>query len=584
MTGLRRALTTIGATALALGLITVPVALGSNHTNLRGLYLAEQLVIGWSFVGTGLFMWWRRPENRLGLLMTAVGFTWLLGILLATNDRYLFFLGELVAGLPYAFLVQMLVSFPDGHLHTRLERLVVAAAWFDVTIMQWAPLPFLQFPRSPHCESCPANPLLAANHMQIADALEKAQAVIAVTVLLGLIVALVRRWRGFPTVRRRSLAPVLWTGALALFVLIASLAAKLSGTESPSVDTIYLLGLLPLAAVPYSFLAGLMQSRFSRAGAVSELVARLSAAPERRRSLRDALADAFGDPSLMLAYWLPDREQYVDADGHRVELPRDAGRAWTPVQRNGAPLAVIVHDAALADECQLLTAAGAAAGLALENERLQAELRARVEELERSRQRLIEAGVAERRKLERNLHDGAQQRLVALSLNMRLARDRIADDPDGARELIVEAMGELESATAELRELARGIHPAVLSDRGLPAAVKALAARMPVPVSLVEMPPARLSPLVEIASYYVVAEALTNVAKYARATAAEVRITQSNGSVTVEVSDDGVGGADPEHGSGLRGLADRVGSLDGSLEVDSPARHGTTVRATIPCA
>ncbi len=584
MTGLRRALITIGVTAFALGVITVPVALTSNHASPRGLYLAEQLVIGWSFVGTGLFMWWRRPENRLGLLMTAVGFTWLLGILLATNDGYLFFLGQLVAALPYAFLVQMLLSFPDGHLHTRLERLVVAAAWFDVTIMQWAPLPFVQFPHWPHCQRCPANPLLAANQMHIANTLEKVQAVIAVAILVGLIVALVRGWRGFAAVQRRSLAPVIWTGALALFVLIASLAAKLSGTESTSVDTIYLVGLLPLAAVPYSFLAGLMQSRFSRAGAVSELVARLSAAPERRWGLRDALADAFGDPSLMLAYWLPDRGHYVDAGGHRVRLPRGGGRAWTPVQRNGAPLAVIVHDAALADERQLLTTAGAAAGLALENERLQAELRARVEELERSRQRIIEAGLAERRKLERNLHDGAQQRLVALSLNMRLARDRIADNPERARELIVEAMGELESATAELRELARGIHPAVLSDRGLPAAVKALAARMPVPVSLVQMPPERLSPLVEIASYYVVAEALTNIARYAEATSAEVRITQSNGSVTVEVSDDGVGGADPEHGSGLRGLADRVASLDGSLEVDSSTGRGTTVRAKLPCA
>jgi signal transduction histidine kinase len=340
---------------------------------------------------------------------------------------------------------------------------------------------------------------------------------------------------------------------------------------------------LPLAAVPYSFLAGLMQSRVSRAAAVSELVAQLSAAPGRRRGIREALADAFGDPSLVLAYWLPERGHYVDAEGRRIELPQSGDRAWTPVQRDGAPLAAIVHDAALADERQMLSAAGAAAGLALENERLQAELRARVEELERSRERIIEAGLAERRKLERNLHDGAQQRLVALALTMRLARDRIEANPGAARELIVEAMRELESATAELRELARGIHPAILSDRGLPAAVKALAARMPVPVSLVETPSDRLSPLVEIASYYVVAEALTNVAKYADASSAEVRICKSNGSVTVEVSDDGVGGADPQQGSGLQGLADRVASLDGRLEVDSATGQGTTVRATIPC-
>jgi signal transduction histidine kinase len=584
MSGLRRALITIGAIALILGLITIPVTLNSNQTGSKGLFLASQLVIGWSFAATGLFMWWRRPENRLGQLMAAVGLTWLLGTLLATNDGYLFFLGELIAALPYGFLVQMLLSFPDGQLHTRLERLVVAATWFDVTIMQWAQLPFLQFTRTSHCQVCPRNPLLAVDDKHIADLLAKAQAVLAVVIIVGLIVALVRRWRALAAVQRESLAPVIWTGAIALVVLCSALAAKLGGTESASINTLYLVGLLPLAAVPYSFLAGLMQSRVSRAAAVSELVAQLSAAPEQRRGIRQALADAFGDPSLVLAYWLPERGHYVDAEGRRIELPQTGDRAWTPVQRDGEPLAAIIHNAALTDERELLSAAGAAAGLALENERLQAELRARVEELERSRARLIEAGLAERRKLERNLHDGAQQRLVALSLTMRLARDRIAADPDGARDLVVEAMSELESATAELRELARGIHPAILSDRGLPAAVKALAARMPVPVSLVEAPPDRLSPLVEIASYYVVAEALTNIAKYASASSAEVRIAKRNGSLTVEVSDDGVGGADPAHGSGLQGLADRVAMLDGRFEVDSAAGCGTTVRAMIPCA
>jgi signal transduction histidine kinase len=584
MSGLRRALIMIGATALVMGLITIPVALTSNVVGPRGLFLAVQLVIGWSFVGTGLFMWWRRPENRLGLLMTAVGITWLLGLLLATSDGYLFFLGELLAALPYGFLVQMLISFPDGQLHTRLERLVVAATWFDVTIMQWAPLPFLEFSRfRSHCRSCPANPLLAADQLQIADALERAQAVIAVIILVGLIVTLVRRWRGFGASQRQSLAPVIWTGVLALVVLSAALAAKLGGSQAP-VGTLFLVALLPLAAVPYSFLAGLLQSRVSRAGAVSELVAQLGAAPEHRRGLREALADAFADPSLLLAYWLSDRGHYVDAEGRRVELPEDGSRAWTPVQRDGKPLAAIVHNAALADERELLTAAGAAAGLALENERLQAELRARVEELERSRERIIEAGLAERRQLERNLHDGAQQRLVALSLTMRLARERVNRDPQGARQLLDEASNEIEAATSELRELARGIHPAVLSDRGLPAAVRALGARMPMPVVLVEAPQARLAATVEIASYYVIAEALTNVAKYADASSAHVRINETNGSVTVEVSDDGAGGADPERGSGLRGLADRVASLDGSLEVDSSAGRGTTVRAKIPCA
>ncbi len=585
MTGLRRALLMIGATAFVAGLITIPLSVSTHHTHPRGIFLASQLVIGWSFVGTGLFMWWRRPENRLGLYMTAVGFTWLLGSLLATNDGYIFFVGQLCAALPYGFLVQMLLSFPDGRLHSGLEQAVATATWFDVTVMQWLPLPFLQFSHVPQCIDCPSNPLLVSDNMSLVHAIDKAQAAIAIAIVIGLIVALVRRWRALPGPQRPALSPVIWTGALALVVLTAALAARLSGVQTPGVTTVYLVGLIPLAAVPWAFLAGLMQSRFSRAAAVSDLVARLSAGPQQRRGLREALADAFGDPSLILAYWLPDRRRYVDADGHQIELPgAGSTRAWTPVQRNDAPLAAIIHDATLSDERQLLETAGAAAGLALENERLHAELRARVDELERSRERLIEVGLAERRKLERNLHDGAQQRLVALALSLRLARDRLTRDPDGARELLGEAMTELDSATAELRELARGIHPAVLSDRGLPAALRALAGRVPLDVELVETPEERLPPRVEIASYYVVAEALTNVARYAQATNAEVRVTRLNGSVKVEVSDDGVGGADPAHGSGLRGLAARVAALDGRLEVHSPPGGGTTISALIPCA
>jgi hypothetical protein len=322
VSGLRRALLTIAASALLLGLVTIPVVLTSNHAGSRGLFLASQLVIGWSFVGTGLFMWWRRPENRLGALMTAVGFTWLLGSLLAANDGYVFFAGELLAALPYAFLVQMLLSFPDGRLHSRLEQLIVAAAWFDVTVMQWAPLPFLQFRRAQGCEGCPANPLLLSDHKSISDAFGKGQAAIALVLVLALVVALVRRSRALGPTHRRALNPVIWTGALALVVLVGALIAKLGGAQSPGIQTVYLAGLPLLAAVPYAFLAGLMQSRFTRAAAVTELVAQLSAGADRRHGLREALADAFGDPSLILAYWLPERERYVDANGHQVELPR----------------------------------------------------------------------------------------------------------------------------------------------------------------------------------------------------------------------------------------------------------------------
>jgi len=208
--------------------------------------------------------------------------------------------------------------------------------------------------------------------------------------------------------------------------------------------------------------------------------------------------------------------------------------------------------------------------------------RARTEELRASRIRIVEAADAARRRIERDLHDGAQQRLVALGLDVRLARRRVADDPGSVGPLLERIGDDLAAASAELRELARGIHPAVLTERGLAAAVGALATRATVPVEVLEVPEQRLTPSIEAAAYFTVAEALTNVAKYAQATHASVRVARVDGELVVEVSDDGVGGARLGAGSGLSGLADRLGAVDGSLTVKSPPGAGTTVRAVLP--
>ncbi|MET0557707.1 MAG: sensor histidine kinase [Solirubrobacterales bacterium] len=221
--------------------------------------------------------------------------------------------------------------------------------------------------------------------------------------------------------------------------------------------------------------------------------------------------------------------------------------------------------------------------LSVENEQLNAELRAKVEELRASRARIVEAGYAERRRVERNLHDGAQQRLMALTMNLRLARDKLAEDPGATGELLDEAMEELSAATAELRELARGIHPVLLSERGLRAALGGLAERSPVPVELTATPAERLPAPIEMAAYFVVAEALTNVARYAEAEVATVRVERRDGIVEVEIRDDGVGGAEIDAGTGLRGLEDRVAALEGRFAVSSRIGEGTTVRASIPC-
>jgi signal transduction histidine kinase len=333
--------------------------------------------------------------------------------------------------------------------------------------------------------------------------------------------------------------------------------------------------------VPYVFLAGLVRGRWIRGRGLGALISWLGQPHEPAR-LRAELARALGDPSLELAYWLPDSEQYVDAEGRPAALGSPtSGRAVTQVERDGRRIAAIVHDPALLDDPEQVRAAGAAAALALENARLEAELRATVQELRASRARIVESGYAARRRLERDLHDGAQQRLVSLALRLRMFRSRVERDPDAVQELD-SARSELDHALGELRELARGIHPSVLSDRGLGAALDGLARRAPLPVELQATPAERLPDRVEAAAYFVVAEALTNVAKYAHATHASVSVTRHRGQVLVAVSDDGVGGADPAAGSGLRGLLDRISAVGGRLDVDSRPGQGTTVQATIP--
>ncbi|MCW2983411.1 MAG: sensor histidine kinase [Conexibacter sp.] len=302
--------------------------------------------------------------------------------------------------------------------------------------------------------------------------------------------------------------------------------------------------------------------------------------------VRELLAESLGDHSVAIAYWLPDREIFVDEIGRRVDLPHPAsGRTWTTVERDGRPVAAIVHDAALDTTSELVQAAASASSLAIDNERLKADLRARLEELRVSRLRIVEATDAARRRIERDLHDGAQQQLVALALELRLLRGRVKDQPELTP--MVDSLSErLASALAELRELARGIHPSILTDQGLAPAIDALATRAPVPVEAAVEVEERLARPVEAAAYFVVAEALTNVVKYAKASYVDVRIRRDRdgdrADVLVDVVDDGVGGVDLAAGSGLRGLQDRLAAVDGVLDIDSPPGGGTRLRARIP--
>jgi signal transduction histidine kinase len=297
--------------------------------------------------------------------------------------------------------------------------------------------------------------------------------------------------------------------------------------------------------------------------------------------VREMLAVSLGDRSVAIAYWLPDREEFVDESGRPVKLPEPgSGRAWTAVERDGAPVAAIVHDAALDTSPELVEAAAAASSLAIDNERLKADLRARLEELRVSRLRIVEAADDARRRIERDLHDGAQQELLALALELRVLRSRVGDAD--ALPLVDGIAKRLDVALGELRELARGIHPAILTQSGLSAAVGSLAARATLPVEIEMDVDRRLPAPVEAAAYFLVAEALTNVVRYARASRARVDIEMDGDDLVVSVTDDGVGGVDVAAGSGLRGLQDRLATVDGTMEIHSRPGKGTRLTGRIP--
>jgi signal transduction histidine kinase len=297
--------------------------------------------------------------------------------------------------------------------------------------------------------------------------------------------------------------------------------------------------------------------------------------------VREMLAESLGDTSVAIAYWLPDREAFVDEAGRPVELPEPgSGRAWTAVERDGRRVAAIIHDAALDTSSELVQAAAAASSLAIDNERLKADLRARVAELRVSRQRIVEAADDARRRIERDLHDGAQQQLLALALELRVLRSRVNGDDTVA--LIDGLAKRLDVALGELRELARGIHPALLTQSGLGPAISSLAERSMAPVQTDVEIDERLAAPVEAAAYFVVAEALTNVVRYAHASKASVEVRRDDDDLLVVVADDGVGGVDVAGGSGLRGLQDRLAAVDGTLRIDSEPGEGTRLEARIP--
>jgi len=575
------------AAGVVAGLLDVGVALNNNpHPDARInllVYMPIELLVGWTFLFVGLVAGRRRPDNRVGLLMSIFGLTWFAFLLQWIHVPVPFFFGSALNGIHLAVLAHLFIVYPRGTPAGRLEKGAIAGiyGWFAFTAISQ----MLSFgARAENCDGCLTNPFYIPGtswlHAPFAVVSDYGTLVAAVFVL-GIFTW---HWLRASTPTRRAMNPAAWT---ALPVFAAVLAGHLYnvGIITAQVQSVLKpVEWVTFAILPVGLLIGVLRTRLGRA-AVSDLVVELSR-QQVTGSLRDSLARALGDRSVELALALPDGS-YVDSSGRSVTLPASSsGRAVTAIESDGKPLAALIHDPAVDEEDPgLVEAAGSAARLALEKERLQAEVRASLEEVRASRVRIQQAADSERRRLERDIHDGAQQRLVALGVALRLARDHAAyrgdqalvGDLDGAAD-------QLKQALSELRDLAQGIHPAVLSRAGIGPALRILAEVSPIPVEIKDTPSERFSEDVEAAVYFVVSEALANAAKHSGAKRVDVSVRREGASLFVDVQDDGAGGATPAGGSGLLGMADRVAVLGGMVTVASPRGSGTVVHAEIPCA
>jgi signal transduction histidine kinase len=583
MTAVVRALRVALAVAgLVLGVLAYRVQVDNLASTTTARSVATVLA-AWSFLVAGLIAWRRRPGNLLGPLMIATCFALLARQFRYSHDELAFTVFFLVGEICWVLVAHVALAYPYGRLTDKLERAYIAFLYVFAGVFPLAIL-LVQDPqtRLRYFDSFPRDSLIRVwKNGGLAGFLQDAFGVVGYGIFGAVFVLLVARKliRATPRARRVLLPLLAASTAAALWAL---LNGALTLVHVPTLSRhLFWWQILGLTALPLALLVGLLRARLARAH-VAELVVHLErTTPD---ALQQELAIALEDPTLEIAFWLPERREFIDPEGREVDIPEhDPMRSVTTIEQEGEPLAVLVHDPILLREPKLVEAVAAAARLALQNARLAAEVNAQLEKVKESRSRLVAAADDERRRIERDIHDGAQQRLVALALELRSAQRRLGDGADPELdELLTSTADQLQVAVEELRELARGIHPAVLTESGLAAALEALASRLRLPVT-VEANVDRLPADIEATAYFVASEALQNVVKHSRATKARVSASHVNGILVVQVVDDGVGGAKTNGGSGLRGLTDRVEAQGGRVRIESVPGSGTRVLAEIPC-
>jgi len=594
----RRALLALGVAAALACMAVTGVAAMEAATRPGLVALARMSMVGVPFA-VGLYAWHTRLNERFGVLLVAAGAGWFLTTLAESSDALLYTIGRASGWLVEVLLIYLFLSFPSGRLSARIDRLLVGAMGVTVATLFLPRLLIaarfeLPSPYTSCVRDCPRNALFALQQEPpLVDAVLRPLGVVAVLALmLAVIVRLHRRMQAATPLTRRMLLPVLAVASARAALLAAGIAARWIDPTPAALHTVAWLLALAVPLIGLAFLAGLLRWRLFAARALARLAGSLRVKPDAS-TLRRAFAEAFEDPSVEIAF--PSRApgapagDWMDARGRPVALPAPGGGlSVSTVSETGQPVAAIVHDEALCAYPALLHAGLEMAGVVLQNQRLEAETAVALREVTASRARIAAGAARERRRIERDLHDGAQQRLVALRIELELVEELVRRDPEAGVRRLQTLEGEVEEALDELRALAHGVYPPLLADHGLVHALRSVTERFAIPARVRAEGVGRYAPELEGAVYFCVLEALQNVLKHARgAHAVSVELdARAPGRLRLRVRDDGPGFAASaaSEGAGVTNMRDRLVALGGELAVRSAPRAGTCVEGWVPTA
>ena len=573
--------------------ITVEVALVGADEQPGLVALARGLMVGVP-LAVGLHTWYRRPAERFGLLLVGAGAAWFVTTLAESDDELLYTMGRLAGWLIEALLVYLFLSFPGGRLADRRDRLV-ALAMAAVVAVLFLPRLFLAetfevpSPYTSCVRDCPANAffVLDSEPAFVDGFLRPVGVVLVFVVMTAVVLRLLARLREATPVTRRMLAPVVGVAMLRAGLLGVAVVARQVDPTAWLLEVAAWLLALAVPAVAFAFFLGLLQWRLYAERTLQSLAACLRDLPDPA-TLRQAFADAFKDPSIEIVFPAGDAEDgWLDSRTQAVALPEPGTGRWvTEVRNHGAVVAAIVHDEGLERRPELVEAGASMAAVVLDNQRLAAQAEVSIRELHRSRARIASSAERERRRIERDLHDGAQQRLVALRIELELAEDLVRQDPQSGAARLRELEHDLDEALEALRSLAHGVYPPLLADRGLSDALRSVAMGSTIHVDLDAARLGRYAPEVESAVYFCVLEALQNVLKHA-AGARRVRVRVAAGplgELHFSVRDDGAGMAGLRAGAGITNMQDRLAAFGGDVTVTSTAGVGTHVRGRVPAS